>query len=117
MTLTEAHRSVRRAIDGWDSETAASVRLNLLGGFELLVDGRPARLPESSERHVVFLALRDRPQPHLFVAGNLWPEKTDQRALSNLRSSLWRSRLDSGFCVVVLDRSYLRLDPKVVLDV
>jgi DNA-binding SARP family transcriptional activator len=102
---------------GPDPYAPAAVRLNLLGAFELVVDGEPVRIPESSERLVVFLALRDRPQPRLLVAGNLWPEKTDQRALANLRTSLWRCRLPDGFSPVVAIGSRLCLAPQVRVDV
>jgi DNA-binding SARP family transcriptional activator len=100
-----------------DRIAPSAVRLSLLGGFELVVDGEPVRIPESSERLVVFLALRDRPQPRLLVAGYLWPEKTDQRALANLRTSLWRCRIPDGYCPVVAIGSRLCLARQVRVDV
>jgi DNA-binding SARP family transcriptional activator len=69
---------------------AGTVQLNLLGGFELRVDERPVDLPFGTRRLVAFLALRDRPVNRAFVAGNLWLDKSEQRANANLRSALWR---------------------------
>jgi DNA-binding SARP family transcriptional activator len=117
MTITDATQESRAAAEAAGARTARDVYLNLLGGFELWVDGELVRIPEGSERLVVFVALRERPQPRLLVAGSLWPEKSDQRALANLRSSLWRCRLDDGYSVVVPDRNRLRLAAGVRLDV
>jgi DNA-binding SARP family transcriptional activator len=94
-----------------------SINLQLLGGFRLTVDGRATQLPESAQRLVAFLALRRRPQTRLCVAGNLWPDKNDERATANLRSTIWRSRLDDGHSFVDTNGSMIGLDPSTSLDV
>jgi DNA-binding SARP family transcriptional activator len=66
--------------------------LRLLGGFALTVDRAPVCVPPTAQRLVAFLALRDRPAPRAHVAGMLWLETTEERALANLRSTLWRVR-------------------------
>jgi DNA-binding SARP family transcriptional activator len=69
---------------------AGSVRIQLLGGFEVSIDGRPLLLTQSAERLVAFLALAQRPVRRLYAASRLWPDVMEERALGNLRSTLWR---------------------------
>jgi len=57
------------------------------------------RLPACVERLVAFVALHERPLLRPYVAGTLWPERPDQRAAANLRSSLWRLRRTN--CLVI----------------
>ena len=66
------------------------LRLSLLGGFSLQCDGAHVEVPESSQRVLVYLALRERPQARNVVASALWPDSIETRAAANLRSSLWR---------------------------
>jgi DNA-binding SARP family transcriptional activator len=96
--------------------SAAAVRLNLLGRFELVVNGSRVDLVDSAQRLLVFLALHDRPQRRLVVAGNLWPEKSDGRATANLRSALWRARTPEGRTLVVARGQHVALADDVVLD-
>jgi DNA-binding SARP family transcriptional activator len=93
------------------------VDLRLLGGFELRLPTGQAEVPESAQRLIAFLALRRRPQTRLCVAGNLWPEKSDARATANLRSTLWRARLEDGTSAIVTKGSLVGIDPAVRLDV
>ena len=44
------------------------VRVRLMEGFELSVDGQPLQLPPSAERLVAFLALQHRPLVRNHVA-------------------------------------------------
>ena len=67
------------------------VRLRLLGGFELVVDGRPQELPPAAARLVAFLALHGRPVLRSYVAGLLWGDRSDERAGACLRSAIWRA--------------------------
>jgi DNA-binding SARP family transcriptional activator len=96
---------------------AHSVELRLLGGFDVLVCGNPVRLPESSRRVVGYLALHSGPQPRVVVAGNLWPEKSDERAAANLRSSLWRVRCQRASRFIDADGPSLRLASHVCVDI
>lgn len=69
------------------------VRLHLLGGFELTIDGRRApTLQPGVQRLLAFVALTGRGVRRDFAAQQLWPDSTEQRARANLRSSLWRLR-------------------------
>jgi DNA-binding SARP family transcriptional activator len=68
----------------------AVVRLHLLGGFAVLLDDRPLRLPLSAQRVVAFTALHRNPVLRSYVAVNLWPDATEDRAQASLRTALWR---------------------------
>ena len=91
--------------------------LQLLGGFDLTVDGEPVELPSTAQRLIAFLALRRRPQTRLCIAGNLWPEKNDTRATANLRSTLWRAHFDNGECVLQCKGSMVGIVNSTWLDV
>jgi DNA-binding SARP family transcriptional activator len=69
---------------------AAEVRIGLLDGFAVTRAREPLSLPMGAQRLVAFLALHRRPALRTFVAGTLWPETSEERALANLRSTLWR---------------------------
>ncbi len=66
-----------------------AITLRLLGGFELLVDGVAVVLPGSTQRLVALLALRGR-CGRSRLAGELWPEATETRAMGCLRTAIWR---------------------------
>jgi predicted ATPase/DNA-binding SARP family transcriptional activator len=72
------------------------VRVDLLGGFRLLAAGHaPERLPSSRQQQIVaFLVLHARrgPVPRQRVSGALWPDSTDEQALTNLRRELHHLR-------------------------
>ncbi len=92
------------------------VKVHLLRGFELRCDGRQVPLPATASRVVAFLALHRRRLARDFVAGKLWTDSSEERAHGNLRSALWRVRT-SGYPVVDADRTSVRLDPEVRVDV
>lgn len=73
-----------------DVRLAHEIHLRLLGGFELVVDGRTAPIRVAEQRLLAFLALAARPLARMYVAGSLWPDLPDHRALGSLRSALWR---------------------------
>jgi DNA-binding SARP family transcriptional activator len=67
------------------------VRVELLGGFRLFVDGRSVRPPGARQQQLIaFLLLHARAAPvqRQRIAGSLWPESTDAQALTNLRREL-----------------------------
>jgi DNA-binding SARP family transcriptional activator len=66
--------------------------LHLFGGPRVVVGGRLMAVPEGSKRLLVFLALQRRHVERGWLAGLLWPDGEDSRAMGNLRSSLWRLR-------------------------
>jgi DNA-binding SARP family transcriptional activator len=101
--------------DAAESASSQNLSLRLLGGFELCANGRPLRIPDGLQRVLAFLALQTVPVRRTFVAGSLWSEKTEDRALANLRTTLWRMPED-GHGVVLCDRNSLALGPDVTVD-
>lgn len=72
-----------------DDEAMASVSLRLLGQFELRVDGQLVTLPGSTQRLIAYLGLRGT-CGRSRLAGTLWPDTTESRALGCLRTAIWR---------------------------
>ena len=77
-----------------------TVELDLIGGFALTIDGTVIEVADPARRLLAFLALHRKPVPRLFVAGSLWPDKTESRALANLRSALWTLHGDGDHPVI-----------------
>src|SRR5690242_19948441 len=98
--------------------TATTVRLRLLG--TLGVDSGPGsgrtRVPEGGTRLLVLLALHRRRVDRKWAAGVLWPDGNDERAVGNLRSSIWRLR-GAGLDVLEVDNYDVGLAPHVQVDV
>ncbi|MEA2828962.1 MAG: family transcriptional regulator, regulator of embCAB operon [Actinomycetota bacterium] len=96
--------------------------LSLLGSFAFSVSGQPLpKLSAGSQRLLALLALRRHVMTRAQVAGTLWPESTDERAGSSLRSAIARLpgpahqalrltthelSLDEDIVVVDVHRSY-----------
>jgi DNA-binding SARP family transcriptional activator len=72
------------------------LRIELLGGFRLGVDGRPAARPPTARQQqliaLLILHARSAPIPRQRVGGSLWPESSDVQALTNLRRELHHLR-------------------------
>ena len=81
---------LRREVHG--PRFCAPLRLSLLGSFEFSCDDRPVPIPLPAQRLLAFLALRDHPAQRQYVAGTLWMDTSDERALGSLRSALWSLR-------------------------
>ena len=94
----------------------AHASLGLLGGFQLAVDGETIHLPRSESRVLASVALRDRAQTRAALAGRLWPDTTNDRALGRLRTALWRLRR-TGRRLLDVTSDDIALDPDVVVDV
>ncbi|MET8233208.1 BTAD domain-containing putative transcriptional regulator [Micromonospora sp. NPDC005298] len=91
------------------------VALHLLGGFRLLRDTVPVVVPRGLQRVIALIGLRPgatRSQ----LAGLLWPDVSEERALSSLRTALWRLRQDPC-CPMTVAGDTVRLGPAVRLDV
>ncbi len=97
------------------ANATTAIRVALLGGFELAVDGTVVRLPVHAQRLVAFLALHDRPLHRAYVAGRLWIDFSQEQAHNCLRSTLWRMRGPSR-PVVDASATHLALDPAVEVD-
>ena len=75
-------------------DAAPLARVVLLGGFAVELAGAEpgstlAGLPSGVRRLVAYLGLSGRPT-RAAVAGHLWPDVPEERALGSLRSALWR---------------------------
>ncbi len=94
----------------------ARIRLYLLDGFALHHDSSQVSVPESGQRLVALLALKQTRLPRAFVAGMLWPEASERQAHACLRTAVWRlQRLCPG--LLAASASELGLPPEVVVDV
>src|SRR5215216_3194997 len=82
---------VARARERQAQHTNAAA-LHLLDGFELRRCEGVVKLQPSSQRLLAFLAVHNRPLHRGFVAGNLWPDFTQDHANAALRTALWRLR-------------------------
>lgn len=71
------------------SAECAPLSLTLLGGFTLTAGGVAVDLPVRPQRAVALLALGGRTSRSR-VAGTLWPETSENRALASLRTAIWR---------------------------
>lgn len=91
------------------------LRLFLLDGFRLVHRETPVALPRGLQRVIALVGLRSgATRSHL--AGLLWPDRPEQRALSSLRTALWRLRRHP-YCPVQITEDAVRLDPLVTVDV
>jgi len=87
----------------------------MLGGFDLRCSGERVTLPPSAERVIAYLALHDGPATRPNVAGTLWLDVPEDRAMANLRSALWRLRRP-GVPLVHAIGDHLELAPEVIVD-
>jgi DNA-binding SARP family transcriptional activator len=73
-----------------------ALRVELLGGFRVLTDGRVSARPPSARQQqlIAFLVLHAHSAPiqRQRIAGSLWPESSDTQALTNLRRELHHLR-------------------------
>ena len=90
-------------------------QIRLLGQFELRVHDLVLTLSLDAQRLLALLALGGAMIRRPLLAGTLWPEKGDDRAIANLRSSLWRVGLASPDLVSSID-GCLALAPSVHVD-
>lgn len=97
-------------------EVDQPLRLMLLGGFILLSGTEEINLPVSAQRLVALIALRERPLSRAYLADVLWPDRTPERALADLRMALWRAN-HGGARVVASTGTRLCLQPHVRVDV
>ena len=89
--------------------------LRLINGFDLLRDGVPVRLPRSVQRLLALLAFSQKPLERVYVAGTLWINAAEERALANLRSALWRAN-KHAMPLVSTESSRLGLAPGIRVD-
>ena len=73
-------------------------------------------LSAGSARLIAFLALHPGPHDRHVIAGMLWPDASEPRAVGKLRSALWRLNA-LPVPLVDVDRSSVALEPQVLVDV
>ncbi|MFD3758088.1 BTAD domain-containing putative transcriptional regulator [Streptomyces sp. NPDC058622] len=89
--------------------------LSLLGPFRLQVGSREVQLPAGAQRVTALLALQGR-MSRSRLAGTLWPESAEDRALASLRTAIWRvNQAVPG--LVSATTAVAGLAPSVVVDV
>ncbi|MGW0433627.1 AfsR/SARP family transcriptional regulator [Micromonospora sp. NPDC003197] len=100
---------------GGGTARARPTQLFLLDGFRLLTGGKPTSVPRGLQRTIALIGLRpNATRTHL--AGLLWPDASEDRALSCLRTALWRLRRHA-YCPMLVTGDTVRLDPSVEVDV
>ena len=93
----------------------SSSSVHLLGGPFIAVGGERLDVPEGGKWLLAFLALADSAVDRRWAAGSLWPDVSNDRAVGNLRSALWRLR-SVGIDVVDSARRTLSLTPATVVE-
>lgn len=92
----------------------ARADLQLLDSFSLRTSGATVDLPEGLQRLLAYLAQHG-PSARAVVAGTLWPEATEDHALANLRTGVWRlNKLLPGLLCV--DGFRLGVSPHLRVD-
>jgi DNA-binding SARP family transcriptional activator len=99
---------------GDESVAHPDIALSLLGSFELRIGGVRASVALTCQRLLALLAVVGRPVRKAYVAGTLWPDKSDARAAANLRSTIWR--LGAGEIAIEAPISAMALHPDVKVD-
>ena len=102
-------------ISGLGEETP--FRVNLLGSLSLVRGGEEFHLGPGEQRLVAFLAIHDYAPKRSFVASSLWPDTTESRAQSRLRTALWRLHQGTGDGLLRTDGHEVRWDEGVHFDV
>ena len=98
-----------------DGASQRRIRLRLLGGWQLVDNGAELRLSHREQRLVALLGLSgERARPH--VAGLLWPDSTDERALASLRRAVMQTQ-HARPGLLHAGRGFVGLDPEVEVDV
>jgi len=98
-----------------DPPSHPAVLLNLLGGFELAIDGEPCALRYAKSKAVLAqLRIADAPLTRHKVANQLWPQLATDRAKANLRVVLAELRSALG-AVLAIDRHSIGFAPGVVV--
>lgn len=96
-----------------DVDQAASI--HVLGGFVVVAAQQHLRMPSNAQRVLGYLAVTGTEQRRDTVATHLWPLASAERALSNLRTALWRVRQAHPW-IVSSRRDWVRLDDRVAVD-
>lgn len=93
-----------------------AVALRLLGGFELVVNGKLVEVANSAQRLLAIVALRRVRVSRAQAAALMWPDADDWHGQGRLRTTMWRIRQT---CEGLLDAGggSMRLGDSVEVDV
>jgi DNA-binding SARP family transcriptional activator len=91
-------------------------RLSLLGSWRLSLHGQPVDIGVNGQRLLALLALRG-PCNRPYLAGMLWPERSEPQAQANLRATLSRLRHRPPARTVMTSGAGIALRPEVGVDV
>ena len=98
-----------------ESASQRRISLRLLGGWQLVDNGTELRLSHREQRLIALLGLSgERARPH--VAGLLWPDSTDERALASLRRAVMQTQ-HARPGLLHAGRAFVGLDPEIEVDV
>ncbi|GAA2005960.1 AfsR/SARP family transcriptional regulator [Microbacterium ulmi] len=102
--------------DSLRQRSHASTTLALLPDFELTHDGVPVAVAGREQRLLALLSITTRPMRRTKIAGMLWPDKTHERALMCVRSSLHQLHRLEVNPLIECDRGSIALSPNVHVD-
>jgi len=105
------------SIGGAFPDPSTPVRLELLNGFRLQLDGRDLPLAMGPQRLIALLALQRGPMLREHVAGILWPDTSTGHAAGSLRSAVWRVQQLGEGRVVWTTRSHIGLAQRIAVDI
>jgi DNA-binding SARP family transcriptional activator len=94
---------------------AGTFRIRLLDGWTLLRRSEEIPIRSREQRLLAVLALQGS-RPRSYLAGLLWPESSESRALANLRAAVWRI-VHSARGLILHDRSRVAITQAVRVDV
>lgn len=92
-----------------------TLTVRLLGAFQLCLDHGTVPVPSGCQRLLAMLALRGG-TGRSRLAGSLWPDTAQRRALANLRTTIWRTN-QALPGLVVSGYEQVTLRPGVRVDV
>lgn len=104
-----------RTHPGAGSSDGTAAYLNLLDTFKFVVGGVAVEIPVAGQRLLALLALLGGRAHRSRVAGELWPDQEETRALSNLRSAVWRMP-DAARVVIARAGTSLILRDSLIVD-
>ena len=93
----------------------SSIRIQVLGLFGLVVGGAPIELPLQAQRVLGYLAVIQPVQSRSALAGCLWGDMPQNRAMAALRNALWQLRKVPA-PVIRTSRDKVSMDPSVRTD-
>ena len=102
--------------DSPDTPRSSGLRLSLLGSWQLSTDEHPVEVGVNGQRLFALLALRGRCD-RSYVAGILWPERSELHAQANLRATLSRLRQRRVIGTVMTTGAGMALRPEVAVDI